>query len=68
MMTIEECPHCISCDYCLSYTYYYGSIRGVWKQAKLAGWFKYKGKHFDTLECMENYKKQIKAIKDGNNE
>lgn len=66
-MTIEQCPHCISCDYCLNYTYYYGSIREVWKQAKEAGWLKYKDKHFDTLECMENYKKAYKDEIKGNN-
>ena len=65
-MTIEQSPQCIFCDYCSNSDYYYGNKREVWRRAKQMGWLKYKGKHFDTLECMGNYKKQIKA-KDGNN-
>ena len=59
-MTIEQSPQCISCDYCSNSDYYYGNKRKVWEQAKQMGWLKYKGKHFDTLECMENYKSESK--------
>lgn len=63
-MTIEQSPHCISCNYCSNSDYYYGTKQQVWRQAKANGWLKYKDKHFDTPECMEDYKKQITA-KDG---
>lgn len=59
-MTIEQSPHCISCDYCHNSDYYYGNKIQVWKQAKEMGWVKYKDKHFDTLECLENYKSESK--------
>lgn len=65
MMTIEQSPQCISCDYCFNCDYYYGNVREVWRQAEKFGWLKYKDKHFDSAQCMENYKA---SIRDNNND
>lgn len=55
-MTIEKQPQAIICDYCGNADYYYGDKRLVWKQAKEIGWLIYKGKHFDSEQCLKNYK------------
>lgn len=55
-MTIEKQPQAIICDYCQNIDYYYGDKRSVWAQAKAMGWLQYKGKHFDSEQCLKNYK------------
>ena len=57
-MTIEQTPTSIICDYCGNADYYFGSIKIVEKQAISSGWLKYKGKHFDTPECLNSYRKE----------
>ena len=32
-------------------------INVVWSQAKANGWLIYKGQHFDSEQCLDNYKK-----------
>ena len=49
----------IKCDYCnlTDYYYYNGDRSKMWKKAKSDGWLRYKGMHFDTKECLEQYRK-----------
>ena len=56
IMTIEKQPQAIICDYCQNTDYYCGDKRFVQAQAKAMGWLIYKGKHFDTEQCLQNYK------------
>lgn len=58
-MTITASPHCITCDYCDNADYYFGNKKEVWIQAKGQGWLTYKGFHFDSKQCLDNYKRQI---------
>lgn len=58
VMTIEQCPQMITCDFCGCADYYFGNKRSVWQQAKEMGWVCYKGKHFDTKECLKDYKEK----------
>lgn len=55
-MTIEKTLTMIYCDFCGTTDCFYGNKRRVLQQAKEMGWVSYKGKHFDTKECLEKYK------------
>ena len=55
-MTIKRQPQAIICDHCDNHDYYHGDKKEVWRQAKKKGWLIYKGKHFDTEECLQDYK------------
>lgn len=56
-MTIEQTPTMITCDYCGNADYYFGNKRSIEEQAIKNGWIKYKGKHFDSEECLSIYKR-----------
>ena len=56
-MTIEKQPQAIICGYCQNADYYYEDKHSVWSQAKANGWLIYKGQHFDSGQCLNNYKK-----------
>lgn len=48
----------IKCDYCNNTVCYYKDDRSkIWKHAKSNGWLRYKGMHFDTEHCLEQYRK-----------
>lgn len=58
-MTIKQQPQAIICDCCGCADYYMGNKRWVWEQAKENGWLIYRGKHFDSEECLRKYKLDI---------
>ena len=62
-MTIKKQPTMIMCDYCNEVDYLYGNYAEVWTQAQKNGWFHYDGKHFDTKECMEQWKREHKNVR-----
>ena len=55
-MTIKRQPQAMICDHCDNHDNYYCDKKEVWRQAKEKGWLIHKGKHFDTEECLQDYK------------
>ena len=59
-MSIEKTPNAIVCDYCNNTDYYFGNKKCIVEQAIKNGWVIYKGKHFDTKECLNAYLHSIR--------